>query len=533
MEIIGTDNKQIEIIKQNIKMPNDFHSEKILLGQLIYSGSMGNKELDRAMNYIEGTTIASDFEKHFYNKVHSKIYSLIYLNYCKQRPISPSSLASVLSHEPYFQNDIATAEVYLEDMMREAGLISQVNELTKQILDLSMKRQLIEISTSVIHDINIDKEAMSSVEYVSEIEKQLANLVVYNEYNRDSQLISGLAQSAIEKISFNMHNKHELTGLTTGFSQLDRMLGGMQKSDLIIIAARPAMGKTSFALCLALNAAEYMRDKADDEKKGSVGFVSLEMSGEQLVTRLISMKSMVNSMKMRSGHINEDEFAKITLATNNLRELDLVIDDNAAISMSELKSKVRRMVLKNKISILFIDYLQLLHGSKKSSDTSRVNEISEISRGLKQIAKELNIPVIALSQLSREIEKREDKMPRLSDLRESGSIEQDADIVMFIHREEYYLRRKEPKMNADEGNSDGEQSEEGYKMTKNKVPFEDKMEQWQKDMESVLGKAEIIIAKHRNGPVGNIELRFDSNTTAFIDPTKYTEDEFFEDESFE
>jgi replicative DNA helicase len=396
-----------------------------------------------------------------------------------------------------------------------------------------MKRQLIEISTSVIHDINIDKEAMSSVEYVSEIEKQLANLVVYNEYNRDSQLISGLAQSAIEKISFNMHNKHELTGLTTGFSQLDRMLGGMQKSDLIIIAARPAMGKTSFALCLALNAAEYMRDKADDEKKGSVGFVSLEMSGEQLVTRLISMKSMVNSMKMRSGHINEDEFAKITLATNNLRELDLVIDDNAAISMSELKSKVRRMVLKNKISILFIDYLQLLHGSKKSSDTSRVNEISEISRGLKQIAKELNIPVIALSQLSREIEKREDKMPRLSDLRESGSIEQDADIVMFIHREEYYLRRKEPKMNADEGNSDGEQSEEGYKMTKNKVPFEDKMEQWQKDMESVLGKAEIIIAKHRNGPVGNIELRFDSNTTAFIDPTKYTEDEFFEDESFE
>ena len=270
-----------------------------------------------------------------------------------------------------------------------------------------------------------------------------------------------------------------------------------------------------------------MRDKADDEKKGSVGFVSLEMSGEQLVTRLISMKSMVNSMKMRSGHINDDEFAKITLATNNLRELDLVIDDNAAISMTELKSKVRRMVLKNKISILFIDYLQLLHGSKKSSDMSRVNEISEISRGLKQIAKELNIPVIALSQLSREIEKREDKMPRLSDLRESGSIEQDADIVMFIHREEYYLRRKEPKPSLD---NDESEEEPKYGISKQKVNFDDKMEQWQKDMENVLGKAEIIIAKHRNGPVGNVELRFDSNTTAFIDPIKYTEEEFFKDD---
>ena len=525
---MNKETKQIKVSNQIIKIPHDFHSEKILLGQLIFSGSMGNKELDRVMHYIENVTFAHDFEKHFYNKIHAKIYGLIYLNYCKQRPIFSSSLAMVLSREPYFQNDTATAEVYLEDMVREAGMISQVDELAKQILDLSMKRQLVEISNSIIYDINLDKNALSSIEYVAEIEKQLANLVIYNEYNRDSQLISSLVQNAIEKISFNRENKHELTGLTTGFPQLDRMLGGMQKSDLIIVAARPAMGKTSFALCLALNVAEYMRDKANDEKKGSIGFVSLEMSGAQLVTRLISMKSMVNSMKMRSGHINNDEFDKITRATNNLRELDVVIDDNAAISMTELKSKVRRMVLKNKISILFIDYLQLLHGSKKSSDMSRVNEISEISRGLKQIAKELNIPVIALSQLSREIEKREDKMPRLSDLRESGSIEQDADIVMFIHREEYYLRRKEPKPTQD---NDENEEESKYGISKQKVNFADRMEQWQKDMDEVLGKAEVIIAKHRNGPVGNVELRFDHNTTAFVDPIKYTEEDFFKEDN--
>ncbi len=505
-----------------VKIPNDYYLEKTLLGQILYSGSMGYKEFDQAINLLEaGVGNASDFSNHFYNPGHKKIYEVLYLSYSKQRPISLINIASIISSEPFFQNDSASAEVYLEDLVQDACLSSQVEEISRQILDLSIKRQLIQISEKMVSDIAVDKEALSSSDFINEIEKQLANLIIHNDYNRTSQTLSELASSLENKIRSNMENKGSNLGITTGFLALDNMLCGFQNSDLVIIAARPAMGKTSFALSLALNAAESMRD---NNKNGAVGFFSLEMSNDQLVTRLISMKSGVNSMKMRSGHINDDEFDRINLAVNSLRELDCVIDDNAALSITELRSRVRRMVIKNNLSILFVDYLQLLRGSKKSSDLNRVNEISEISRGLKQIAKELNIPVIALSQLSREVEKREDKIPKLSDLRESGSIEQDADIVMFIHREEYYLRRKEPRKNGDTDESDGDDEgllDTGYHNTKKKPSYEEKMEEWQEEMDKAFGKASIIIAKHRNGPVGRVELCFDHNTTGFVDPMRY------------
>lgn len=479
-----------------ITPPNDFNSEKTLIGQLIYSGSLGNKELNNAMDSIQEITPLENFGEHFFNTVHSKIYHLIYLNYCKQRPISSSTLSSALINDPYFQNSKAIAEAYLEDMVREAGFQSQIKELATHIIDLSVKRQLIEISNQLTNNINVDQNAMTSKDYILKLEKELSNLVVYNNYSRDFQTLNTVAQNVLMQITSNMKNKCKFSGLTTGYSQLDRMLGGMQNSDLIIIAARPAMGKTSFALCLALNVAEYMRDGTSDENKKSVGFISLEMSSEQLVTRLISVKSKINAMKIKNGNLTEDEFARVNLTLNNLRELNIVVDDNAAISIIELKSKVRKMVVKNNLSILFVDYLQLLHGNKKSSEANRVNEISEISRGLKQLAKELNIPVVALSQLSRDVEKRESKVPRLSDLRESGSIEQDADVVMFLYREEYYLKNEQRRTQDTDIN--------------------------------VLNKAEIVIAKHRNGAIGNVMLQFDCHTTAFIDPSKYTEDDFFE-----
>lgn len=490
---------------QFIKTPSDTFLEKMLLGQLIYAGNTGNKELDKIMSFIENVVPAIDFEKHFFDPMYQKTYHAIYLNYSKQRPLSVNGLSLILSSDPLFANDQNAIKIYLEGILMDACLFSQVEELSKQILDLSLKRQLLNISNTISLNISKDKDAMTSTEYFEEIEKQLANLVIHNEYNKDSQKINVIVDNTLNTIKFNMHNKGDLIGLTTGFTQLNKMLGGLQKNDLIILAARPAMGKTSFALSLALNIAEYIENKKENknenkiihDKLGSVVFVSLEMSSEQLVTRLISMKSEINSMKIIHGNLNEEEFLKINLAINNLRDLDFIIDDNAAISLFQLKSKLRRISLKNKISVIFIDYLQLLHGNKKSSEGNRVNEISEISRGLKQIAKEMNVPVIALSQLSRDVEKRQDKTPRLSDLRESGSIEQDADIVLFLHREDYYSKMER---------------------TQN-------LSQETEEVDNDCGKASIIIAKHRNGPVGNISLIFDHDTTSFIDPNKYSIDD--------
>lgn len=538
-----------------IKQPNDFDSEQKILGQLIYAGSNGNKELDKIMNVIDNISSASNFGEHFYNFIHEKIYTLIYYQYSKQRLVSPGTLASVLYKEQYFQNDIYATESYLDNLVRNASLPGQIEEHIKSLIDLSTKRQLIEISSWITSTVDNDMNINSSFEFIGEIEKKLANLAIYNNHSRDSRSIDTIGSLVLNQIEYNRHNKTDLAGITTGYKQLDRMLGGFQNSDLIIAAARPAMGKTSFALSLALNIAEHIRDmqaKNNSEnhynKLGAIGFVSLEMSGEQLVSRLISMKSGVNSMKLRSGNLNNEEFEKVGIATNNLRTLDFIIDDSAAISMTELRSKVRRMAIKNRLKVLFVDYLQLLHGSKKSSDSNRVNEISEISRGLKEIAKELNIPVIALAQLSREVEKREDKIPRLSDLRESGSIEQDADIVMFIHREEYYLRKKEPKKSLEtnyshqKNNSElvipiGEKElkifVEGNERNKYKDDeedgknYEDLHDEWKVEMDSVLNKAEIIISKHRNGPVGTVSLCFDHNTTAFVDPEKYDSDDLY------
>jgi replicative DNA helicase len=415
--------------------------------------------------------------------------------------------------------------------------------LIKRILDLSIKREIVDISIKTVNDVLKDEQLLSYSDYINEIEKNLASLVIHGEYNRDSISLSSLINSVSEKIKLNMENPNELNGLDTGFMQLNNLTGGFQNSDLIILAARPAMGKTALALCLAMNIAEYLRDYAPEERKGSVGFISLEMSGEQLTSRLISVKSKVNSQKMTRGGIDHDEYEKIIRACNNLKALDFTIDDNAALTINGLKSKARKMALKNNLKVLFIDYLQLLHGDKKNNNNNRVEEVSEISRGLKEIAKELNIPVIALSQLSRKVDDREDKVPKLSDLRESGSIEQDADIVMFLYREEYYLRAKNPAKNEHEiehnalskaqkflSNSEYDDQYDSDNNDSMDMDLE-KIEQWQKAMDLCAGKAKLFIEKHRAGPTGEIFLRFDASTTTFIDPEKYSEENFFNEEN--
>ena len=534
---------QDQLIKLHKTLPNDFNAEKILLGTLLYSASMGNMELEKAVSCIENITMSDDFEKHFHTKIHTKIYELILLNYKKGRPISTQSLAPALSKEVFFQDDVAMAKNHLDKLMLDAGLLNQIEELIKRILDLSIKRQIIGLSVKTVNDVMNDEELLHYSDYINQIEKDLASLVIHGEYNRDSIALSSLINSVSEKIKMNMENPSELNGLNTGFTQLNNLTGGFQNSDLIVLAARPAMGKTALALCLAMNIAEYLRDTAPEEKKGSVGFISLEMSGEQLTSRLISVKSKVNSQKMTRGGIDQDEYEKIIRACNNLRTLDFTIDDNAALTISGLKSKARKMALKNNLKVLFIDYLQLLHGDKKNSN-NRVEEVSEISRGLKEIAKELNIPVIALSQLSRKLEDREDKVPKLSDLRESGSIEQDADIVIFLYREEYYLRSKNPTKNEHgiEYNPEKQSSQIVSNQENDNYPDglsakaresdnidqdDEKMDQWQKQMDSCAGKAKLYIEKHRSGPTGDVFLRFDSSTTTFIDPERYSEENFF------
>jgi len=270
-------------------------------------------------------------------------------------------------------------------------------------------------------------------------------------------------------------------------TDLDKLLGGIQDSDLIILAGRPSMGKTALAINMALNIAMHFKE---NNKKLSAGFFSLEMSSEQLASRMIAMQSGINAKKFRSGDFSKDDFSAIVKANKNLHDLNFFIDDTPALTISAIRTRARRMKRKNNLGVLFIDYLQLVRGSSSKSD-NRVQEISEITQGLKAIAKELNIPVIALSQLSRAVEQREDKRPQLSDLRESGSIEQDSDIVMFIFREQYYTERKRPK--------------EGSK----------EHEKWITDMSECHSKAEVIIAKQRHGPIGNVTIRFDADTTKF------------------
>ncbi len=473
------------IIKHNSKVnPNyNFSAESSILGALLFNNS--------SIQHIDDFL----FGKHFYVPLHGKIFEIIKNLNNRGLLASPMTISAALSSEDFFKNNQASAETFLENLVQNAALSTEVYGLGRHIFDLFIKRQIQLISEGLLSRLLDPSNQTEAIEHIAFTEKQLSDLAIHGDSSRGYQKISDIAYSVLEKIDLGKQNQSGITGIPTGFSDMNKILGGLQNSDLIIIAGRPGMGKTSFALSLALNISEYYRNK---NIEGSAAFFSLEMSDEQLVTRLISMKSNVNSSRIRNGNIRDEEFSKVSLACNSISELNLIIDDNPAISISELRNKARRMMRKEKLNIIFVDYLQLLKGSSKSSESNRVNEISEISRGLKSVAKELDIPIVALSQLSREVEKREDKKPHLADLRESGSIEQDADIVMFIYREEYYLFRKQPE------------------------PGTEKHEEWQREMERLRNSAEIIIAKHRNGPVGSFRLLFDHDTTEFKDPSDYS-----------
>lgn len=466
--------------------PSNILAEQALLGALLSNN--------------EHVTKFGDFliAEHFYEPVHQRIYQAVVNTYERGLVANPVTLKNL------FDKDEALSELggggYLVKLVGMVTSIINVKAYAQTIYDLAMRRSLIGIGEDIVngaYEENMDMPANRQIEYA---EQQLYNLA--SEGASDSGFI-GLKDSlseAINRAEMAYKRTEAVSGIPTLLNDLDGLLGGLQNSDLIILAGRPSMGKTALAINLAYNATKALFSEAERKKEQdpeasapAVGFFSLEMSAEQLAGRMLAMETGINSSKLRLGNLTDDEFAELVQGNTRMYQLPFFIDDTPALSISAVRTRARRLKRRHNLALLVVDYLQLLRGSSKASEGNRVQEISEITQGLKAIAKELNIPVIALSQLSRAVEQREDKRPQLSDLRESGSIEQDADIVLFIYREEYYLSRTEPDMGTP------------------------KYAEWQEKMERAMNKSEVIIAKQRHGPIGTVPLYFDGNTTRFAD----------------
>jgi len=416
----------------------------------------------------------------------------------------------------FFENDGLVAEIggtqYLAEIAN--SLINVINsaEYGRSIYDLYLKRQLIDLGENIVnraYSVDIDEQATQQIE---QTEQQLYELATTGEIEGGFQDFKSSVVSAIGMAEIAHKRDGNLSGVSSGLRDLDGIMGGLHPSDLIILAARPSMGKTALATNIAFNAAyDY---KFEIEPSGNkkttdgavVGFFSLEMSAEQLASRILSEQAQIASDKMRRGTLSNDEFDKLVLASQELHKLPIFIDDTPALSVSALRTRARRLKRNEGLGLIVVDYLQLMESSTRTDN--RVQEISEITRGLKTLAKELNVPVLALSQLSRAVEQREDKRPQLSDLRESGTIEQDADVVSFIFRQAYYDERNEPTQRAEESVD----------------KFASRYTEWQERSEQNRFIAEIIIGKQRHGPTGTTKLHFNGMYTRFGDlDTQHTE----------
>lgn len=446
--------------------PHNIDAEQGLLGALM----LNNKLLDEVGDLIEPAQ--------FYDPLHGQIYEAILRMYQAGRLANAITLRTVFEgSEPV--NDETPVPLYMARLMGAACVPQSAPHYARTIADLAIRRDIIRLAENVSVAAQDAPAEHPPEELIADAEQALFKL---GEGKHDKGWVS-LSQTITEvigKINAAYQRNADLAGLPTGLADLDAKLGGLQASDLIIVAGRPSMGKTS----LALDIADFLA------RQGlPVGGFSLEMSGAQLSMRLLSQRAEIASDRLRRGNISEDEFRNLVEHAKEVQKLPLIIDESGGLSLAQLASRARRMKRKHKIGLLVIDYLQLLHGSKREN---RTQDVTEITMGLKALAKELDVPVIALSQLSRGPEQRSDKRPQLADLRESGSIEQDADVVMFVYREEYYVEREKPA-DADL----------------------DKLLEWQQRMKNAHGKAEIIIAKNRNGPVGSIEVAFDAALTRF------------------
>ncbi len=467
-------------------LPHNIDAEQGLIGMML----VDNRHLERVQDMLK--------EEHFFEPAHQRIYHAII------RVVERGQSATSVTLKGYFEKDDALEPVggagYLDMLQNETPLLNDAKDYAQTIYDLFLRRELILLGQDIVTDAYTQKVERDAVNAIETAEEKLFSLAETGQVQGGFITLRDSVLTAIEIAEKAYHSDSHVTGVTTGLTDLDQKLGGLHDSDLLILAARPSMGKTSLAVNVAFNAAKAY---ADNNMNGArVGFFSLEMSADQLATRILAEQSGISGDAIRKGQIKQDEFRRFVEASQKLSQVPLYIDDTPALSIGALRTRARRLQRQHGLDLLIVDYLQLLQGSgSRQSEGNRVLEISEITRGLKAIAKELSIPVIALSQLSRAVEQREDKRPQLADLRESGSIEQDADAVMFIYRQEYYMSREEPQRKAGEDDT----------------KFNDRYAQWQQTLGECANTADIIVAKQRHGPIGTVKLYFDSNITRFSD----------------
>ncbi|HJK87414.1 MAG TPA: replicative DNA helicase, partial [Candidatus Megaira endosymbiont of Hartmannula sinica] len=546
-------NQKEDLINKLRSLPYNIDAEQILLGSIIINSDQ--------------ITQFDDFLKidHFFMKLHRKIYTAILTLIDKELVVSIITINSLLKDDNSYI-DIG-AEEYLLKLATISSTVIKPLSYAKMIYDLSVKRNLIKIGEDIVNKAYDNKSIDSAKEQLEEAEDSLYNLAVDGINEKSFEPIKEATIISMDIIDKAIKNKGEVTGISTGLIDLNSILSGFHNSDLVILAGRPGMGKTAFAVNFAINASEHLNkqfnknnqeqsslNKSDDNDNGdmpssiknnqrmSVGIFSLEMSSDQLSTRIISIKSGIESSNLKKGNIGDEQYSKIKEAANQINNMNIFIDDSPALTIATIRTRARKLKRKHNLGILFIDYLQLISGS--SGSENRVQEISEITRSLKALAKELNIPIIALSQLSRSVEQREDKRPMLSDLRESGSIEQDADVVMFVYREEYYLNKKMPAINessdqdkkigqiasstknnnyynsssqVSKANSSYQSEDSKYR---NNNAKSETTEEWQRKYEQVKNKAQIIVAKHRSGAVGNINVSYFANISKIANSGK-------------
>ncbi|WP_169568745.1 replicative DNA helicase [Sneathiella limimaris] len=458
-------------------MPSNLDAERDLLGAIL----INNEASAKVSSFLK--------PEHFYEPVHSRIYDAASIL------IDRGEIADPVTLKSYFENDQALADIggaqYLARLAASATTIINAEHYGKIIYDLALRRELINLGGEIVNTAYDSDLEETSATQIENAERQLFALAESGSHEGGLTPVRVAVNLAVKSIEEAFQRDGNLVGVTTGLRDLDAKLGGLHKSDLLILAGRPSMGKTSLATNIAYNAAKA-HYKSGGTEGAPVGFFSLEMSGEQLVARVLAEATEISSEKLRKGELTDEEFAnRLVPESATLSELPLYIDDTPAISIAALRTRARRLKRSHGLGLIVVDYLQLMKGSGRSDN--RVQEISEVTQGLKAVAKELDIPVIALSQLSRQVENRDDKRPQLSDLRESGSIEQDADVVMFVYREEYYEGRREPSEGTPEHI------------------------EWQERMAKVHNMAEVIIGKQRHGPIGIVKLQFQPEFTRFGD----------------
>ncbi|MFA7440258.1 MAG: replicative DNA helicase [Sphingomonadaceae bacterium] len=466
-------------------LPYNIEAEKVLLGALLIE----NRLVEDVMQMLR--------EEHFYEPLHGRIYAQV------RRLADANMLANPVTLRPLFEKDAALAEAggveYLLKLAENPSVLLGARDCAAQIYDLALLRELVTVGKDLITAATDTSQEVAPLKQIEAAEEALYRVAETGEVSGATLAFATAAAQAVDMAARAMKTGGHLSGLTTGLTGLNSKMGGLHNSDLIILAGRPAMGKTALATNIAFSTAFRARMDERDGITPSTGapvaFFSLEMSADQLANRILAEQAQISSESLRMGKINQAEFNELARAAENLHDLPLYIDDTPALSIAALRTRARRLKRQKKIGMIVVDYLQLLQGSVRGSD-NRVNEISEITRGLKTLAKELDLPVIALSQLSRQVENREDKRPQLSDLRESGSIEQDADIVLFVFREEYYHETKKPE--------DGS----------------DKFQDWLQKAERIRGRAEVIVAKQRHGSTGIVPMMFHREFTRFSDPAE-------------